>query len=189
MAQGILRRGADCFQTAVHLRRYGSIKNHFFRLFCTVPGDWSHDQLVSYAGEMIVGQGTPAANEVVIRIDDYLIADASIYSLDEAKAHFDIRQIYSTELGQALARAYDKRIARTLIQGARISTGDLTADLPAGLSPDDPYRTGTQVDLNKATPTADDLVASVFAAAEALDKKDVSSENRVLVATPEAYYS
>ena len=68
---------------------------------------------------MIVGQGTPAANEVVIRIDDYLIADASIYSLDEAKAHFDIRQIYSTELGQALARAYDKRIARTLIQGAR----------------------------------------------------------------------
>ena len=33
------------------------------------------------------------------------------------------------------------------------------------------------------------MVASVFAAAEALDKKDISSENRVLVCTPEAYYS
>ena len=140
-------------------------------------------------GQMIVGQGTPASNEVVIRIDDYLISDCSIYSLDEAKAHYDIRQIYSTELGQALARAYDKRIARTLIQGARTSTGDLTANLPAGLSPDDPYRTGTQIDINKASPTADDLVASAFAAAEALDRKDVSSEGRVLVCTPEAYYT
>ena len=32
-------------------------------------------------GSMIVGQGDMAQNEVVIRIDDYLIADASLYSL------------------------------------------------------------------------------------------------------------
>ena len=140
-------------------------------------------------GQFVGGQGDLAANEVVIKIDEYLTAAADIYDLDEAKAAYDIRSIYSTELGEALARAWDKRIARLLAIGARTSTGDLTANLPVGLSPDDPYRTGTSIDLNKATPTADDLVASVFAAAEALDSKDISKENRCLVCTPESFYT
>jgi hypothetical protein len=88
-----------------------------------------------------------------------------------------------------LLRAWDKRIARLLAIGARTSTGDLTQDLPSGLSPDDPYRTGTVVDINKAAPTADDLVAAVFAAAEALDSKDISKENRCVVCTPESFYT
>ena len=140
-------------------------------------------------GDFIDGQGSMAQNEVVIRIDDYLTAAADIFSLDEAKTHFDQRSIYSTELGEALARAYDKRIARLVAIGARTSTGDLTADLPAGLSPDDPFRTGTQIDLNNAAATANDYVAAVFTAAQALDEKDVSSDNRVLVCTPEIFYT
>ena len=140
-------------------------------------------------GAFIGGQGNIAQNEVVIRIDDYLTAAVDLYDLDEAKSHYEIRSIHSTELGEALSRAYDKRVARLLAIGARTSTGDLTADLPNGLSPDDPFRTGTVVDINKATPTADDLVASVFAAAQALDEKDISKENRVLVCTPESYYT
>ena len=140
-------------------------------------------------GAFVGGQGDLAQNEVVIKIDEYLTAAADIFDLDEAKAAYDIRSIYSTELGEALARAYDKRLARLLAIGARTSTGDLTADLPAGLSPDDPYRTGSVIDINKASPTADDLVASVFAAAQALDEKDISKENRCLVCTPESYYT
>ena len=140
-------------------------------------------------GDFIDGQGSMAQNEVVIRIDDYLTAAADIFSLDEAKTHFDQRSIYSTELGEALARAYDKRIARLVAIGARTSTGDLTANLPTGLSPDDPFRTGTQIDLNNAAATANDYVAAVFTAAQALDEKDVSSDNRVLVCTPEIFYT
>lgn len=139
-------------------------------------------------GEMIVGQGNMAQNEVVIRIDDILMADASLYDLDQAKAHFDIRNIYSTELGTAMARTHDKRIARTITLGARTSTTDLTANLPAGQT-DDPFRTGSRININKATPTADDLVASVFSAAEALDKKDVSADGRVLICNPESFYT
>jgi hypothetical protein len=68
------------------------------------PGDW------------IVGQGNKGMiGEKIITIDDLLIADASIYDLDEAKLHWDVRSIYSTELGRALARAYDQRLARTLL--------------------------------------------------------------------------
>ena len=140
-------------------------------------------------GKMIEGQGNMAQNEVVIKIDDLLIADAALYDLDEAKNHYDIRRIYSTELGQALAREMDKRIARVLTLGARTATSDLTANLPAGLSPDDPYRVGTRIDLNKATPTPDDLVAAAFAAAQAMDEKDIPSDGRVLVCSPEVYYT
>ena len=60
------------------------------------------------AGDLIQGQGNMAQNEVIIKIDNYLLADAQIYSLDEAKNHYDIRSIYSTELGQALATATAK---------------------------------------------------------------------------------
>ena len=140
-------------------------------------------------GKMIEGQGNMAQNEVVIKIDDLLVADAALYDLDEAKNHYDIRRIYSTELGQALAREMDKRIARVLTLGARQATSDLTANLPAGLSPDDPYRVGTRIDINKATPTPDDLVAAAFAAAQALDEKDIPSDGRVLVCSPEIYYT
>ena len=140
-------------------------------------------------GKQIEGQGNMAQNEVVIKIDDLLIADAALYDLDEAKNHFDIRSIYSRELGQALARAYDKRLARVLTLGARQSTADLTANLPTGLTPDQAARTGTRININDATPTSDDYVAAVFAAAKALDEKDVSPENRVLVCTPEVYYT
>lgn len=140
-------------------------------------------------GKMIEGQGNMAQNEVVIKIDDLLIADAALYDLDDAKNHYDIRSIYSKELGLALAREFDKRIARVLTLGARVATSDLTANLPAGLSPDDPYRVGTRIDLAKATPTPDDLVASVFAAAQALDEKDIPPDGRVLVCSPEIYYT
>ena len=53
--------------------------------------------------------------EKIITIDDLLIADASIYDLDEAKLHWDVRSIYSKELGRALSRAYDQRLVRTLL--------------------------------------------------------------------------
>jgi hypothetical protein len=140
-------------------------------------------------GTQVVGQGNMAQNEVTISIDDLLLASASIADIDDAKNHYDIKSIYSTELGEALARQVDERLARCVIQGARQATTDLTANLPAGLSPDDPFRTGTRIDLAKATPTPDDYVAAVFAAAAALDKKDVSSDNRVLVCTPDVYYT
>jgi hypothetical protein len=138
---------------------------------------------------MIVGQGNMAQNEVVIKIDDLLIADASLYDLDEAKAHYELRQVYSKELGEAMAREYDKRVARVATLGARVTTGDLDLDLPVGLSPDDPFRTGTRINLNNATPSPDDYVAALFAAAQALDEKDVPPGDRHAICSPDVYYT
>ena len=140
-------------------------------------------------GKQVVGQGQLEQNEVVIKVDDLLIADATLYDLDDAKNHYDIRSIYSTELGRAMARAYDKRIARVIALAARISTADLQANQPSGLSPDQQMRTGSQITLGSATPSSDDLVATVFSAAEALDKKDVPQDSRYLVCDPGTYYT
>ena len=139
-------------------------------------------------GTLIEGQGDTAMNEVVVNIDDLLIADASLYDLDDAKNHYDIRSIYTTELGRAMATTFDRRIARVITLGARITDGDLEADLP-NANVIDPFRTGTQIDLAEDDPSSDDLVAAVFTAAETLDSKDVPSEGRSLVCTPEMYYT
>ena len=71
------------------------------------PGDW------------ITGQGNKGEiGSKIITIDDLLVADVSLYDLDEAKLHWDVRSIYSKELGRALARSYDKRLARTLLSAS-----------------------------------------------------------------------
>lgn len=140
-------------------------------------------------GQMVVGQGNLGQNEVIINIDDLVIADASIYDLDEAKAHFDSRQIYSVELGEALARRYDRRVARVAVMAARQTVSDLTANLPVGLTPDQQPRTGARIDLASASPTSNALVSAVFACAQVLDEKDVPKNDRFLVCRPAEYYS
>ncbi len=138
-------------------------------------------------GSEVTGQGTPAQNEVIIYIDQKLISAVVLDEVEELKAHWDQRQIYSMEMGQAMAREHDKRLARMLCLGARISTSDLTADLPSGLSPDDPFRTGTRVDLANATPSPDDYVAALFAMKQAFNEKDIPMEGRGAVLTPEVH--
>lgn len=138
-------------------------------------------------GTEVTGQGNGAQNEVTIKIDDKLIAAVALDEIDEAKAHYDIRQIYSTELGRAMSREYDKRFARVLTLAARQTTSDLTANLPSGLSPDDPFRTGTRVDLANASPSPDDYVAALFAAKQAMTEKDIPADGRIAVVTPEVH--
>ena len=84
-------------------------------------------------GAFVSGQGDMAQNEVIIKIDQYLTAAADIFDLDEAKAAYDIRSLYSNEWGEALARAWDKRHARLTAIGARPCTGDMTEDRQPGM--------------------------------------------------------
>jgi hypothetical protein len=139
-------------------------------------------------GAMVGGQGSLAQNEVIINVDDLTIADATIHDLDEAKNHFSSRQIYSVELGEALARLWDRRVARVATLAARQSTSDLSANLPTGMTPNQQPRTGTRIDLNNASPSSNSLVSAVFAAAQALDEKDVPPNDRVLICRPAEYY-
>jgi hypothetical protein len=77
-------------------------------------------------GTEILGQ-TIKHNEITVTIDDLLISDAFVASIDELKNHYDVRAPYSNELGGALALFEDRTIAQCIIKAARgaaLFTGD-----------------------------------------------------------------
>lgn len=81
-------------------------------------------------GQQILGQGNYSAgdgNERIITLDGLLIADEVIYDLDELKDYVDVRQDITHQLGQALAREWDSRVARVLYGAAKDTTEPLNA--------------------------------------------------------------
>ena len=144
-------------------------------------------------GTQILGQGNDPSdiNQRVIELDALMIADAAVYQIDELMNFYDIRQIYTTELGRSLAYEYDKRVARILYAAASNTTEPLAKNpLNAG-------RIGQLIDLgdNAATFDAktrqargDMLVDAIFDARVAFEKKDVSIDNMCGVFAPDDYY-
>ena len=61
-------------------------------------------------------------SERTIHIDGVLTASAFLADIDEAKNHYEVRSIYSTEIGRQLAYTADKNLIRTVIAGARETT-------------------------------------------------------------------
>lgn len=102
-----------------------------------------------------------AHNEVVVSIDDLLISPVFIAEIDEAMTHYDVRSTYSTEMGRALAVAYDKNVARNLFRaanGAALFTGDVG---------------GTSTIDADARTSATSLAASLWAAKQTMEEADV----------------
>mgnify|MGYP003631438242 CR=1 FL=1 len=133
------------------------------------------------AGENILDSGNSYLSQIkhaekVINIDSMLTANTMIYELDEAMNHYDVRSIYTTELGRALALKFDKTIAQVLALSARGSSliggngGTVLAKGASGLD------TGTEI--------AD----AIYDAAQALDEKDVPAEDRFCAMKPAEYY-
>ena len=60
--------------------------------------------------------------EKIINVDSLLISSAFVANIDEMMNHYDVRSIYSTELGRALAQRFDQNIAKTLALGASDSS-------------------------------------------------------------------
>jgi len=132
------------------------------------------------AGDDLLGSGNYlsqiAHNEKVINIDDMLVASSLIPRIDELKNHYDLRSIYSAELGKALAKRMDIQILKTLFAAGLTSTANFTGG-----------NTGTEL-TGADTLTAPGLVAALFDCAKALDEKEVPSEDRFAILTPFQYY-
>lgn len=127
-------------------------------------------------GAPVLGSSQIPHNEVVIKIDDLLLADVSIYDLDEAKNHYDIRGEYADQLGAALARRFDQTVARVIAKAARSGA---VVDGLAG---------GTELIDADAKTNGDSLVRSIFDSAEAMDEKNVPEDNRYCAVAPAQYY-
>tara|TARA_Y100001972_G_scaffold73647_1_gene89487 strand:- start:4090 stop:5118 length:1029 start_codon:yes stop_codon:yes gene_type:complete len=115
-----------------------------------------------------------AHNERQIFIDQLLVSSTLIAEIDELRNHYDLRSIYSKELGKSLAKECDINIIKTFIAAANES-----ATAPQGA--------GSVLDGGDLV-TAEAMVNALFAVAETLDGKDVPSEDRFAVMAPQQYY-
>jgi len=127
------------------------------------------------AGAEITGNVINQA-EKIITIDDLLIAHSFVSEIDELRNHYDIRQIYANELGEALSRTVDNHLLQLAVLGARSST------IVTGGSG------GTVITDSDAHTNATSLIASIFECAEALDEKNVPENDRFCVVSPDIYY-
>lgn len=121
-------------------------------------------------------------NEKVIFIDDVLVSSVFVADIDEMKNHYDVRSIYSTEIGRALAYTADKNLIRSVIAGARKTTDRFGIS-----SGTDTTYLGAQIGIT-ASPTGATIIAGLFNAAQKMDEKNVPSTDRYAILRPDMYY-
>lgn len=115
--------------------------------------------------------------ERVISIDNLLLSSTFIGRIDEAMNHYDVRSIYSTELGRALAQKFDRTVLQVLSNTATI------AEAFSGSG------TGTTLNKGTAVRTGANLAAAIYEAAQTLDEKNIPSDGRYVVVKPAEYYA
>lgn len=118
-------------------------------------------------------------NETPIHIDDLLIAATFIANIDEAMNHFDVRSIYSGELGSALALKWDGNVIRKALKAARITTPKITGLTTA---------VGTVLEKGATVATtASVLAAAIYEAGQKMTEKNVPKDGRVAYLRPAQY--
>ncbi|MFA7168236.1 MAG: phage capsid protein [Sphaerochaetaceae bacterium] len=128
-------------------------------------------------GEEILG-GKIKHAERVITIDELLIAPTFIANIDEAKNHYDVRSVYTREMGAKLANTMDKHVLQTAVKAARS---------PATI--DDPDQAGGSTIYGVDHTSGDALAEAMFEAARILDEKFVPEDQRYLFVRPAEFYA
>ena len=127
-------------------------------------------------GTEIDGQTTKAA-ERIINIDSLLVAPVFVANIDEAMAEYEVRSIYSTESGIALADRMDEQLLRVVVLAARAASTITSGNGGTVI-------TDADADVNGAS-----LAASIYAMAQAFDEKNVpEGDMRNVAVKPAQYY-
>ena len=116
------------------------------------------------------------ANEKIIQMDDLLVSSQFVYDLDEVISQYSTRSEISKQIGEALAKFYDERIAKVLDIASRensVVTGE-----PGGFEVS--IGSGNQFKAQK-------IVDGLFEAAAVLDERNAPQEGRVCVLSPRQY--
>ena len=132
-------------------------------------------------GTEITGQDM-AHNETVITVDDLLISDVFIADIFEAMNHYEVRGEYSRQLGEALARTFDKQVLRVGVQSARAD--NKITGLPGGTTL---TLTGGYAGANDAD-KAIELADSIFEIHQAMLENDVDPSDAYCLLTPADYF-
>jgi hypothetical protein len=140
------------------------------------PATWKTEAAYLVPGNTLLGKGDIRHNERVITIDELLAAHQMVYNLDEAMNHYDVRGIYSTEMGRALAKKYDINVIATGILAARTNTKLFGNDAIEAAK----LGGATSTDADYAT-DGEKLSAGIFNAGVTLDGKDVPDDRFALL--------
>lgn len=124
------------------------------------------------AGTQLLGTNDIKSNERTINIDRPLIADTFVASIDEAISHFDVRSDYTKLLTRALAKKADQQLLQIAVLAARAAATVTGGDGGSILTD-----AGFQTD-------GESLYNGLFDAQQALDEKDVPSEDRFVAMKP-----
>jgi hypothetical protein len=114
-----------------------------------------------------INGGVIKHNEKLITIDGLCIAPVFVADVDEAMNHFEVRSIYSKEMGRALALNYDRNICRSILLAAR-GAAQITGDASSA---------GGFLQVATGLTSATALAAGIIAAKQALDIKDNPVDN------------
>lgn len=127
-----------------------------------------------------------AHSERVVNINDLLVSSAFIAKIDEAMNHYDVRSIYSNEIGTALAKAADVAIFKS-IANASIGKDNAGAALDQA---DSTPTSGATVLSGEAVATISGQEGAdlIFEALQTLDSKNITGEKYVVL-TPALYYA
>jgi len=140
------------------------------------PATWKATARYHTAGTPIVGSNQIEHNQRIINIDNLLISDVFIDDLQAAKNHYDVRSIYSNELGIALAKEYDSNVARVILLASRANATTTSGN------------GGSKVSNAAAKTDGEILAGLIFDANQALDEKDVPEGERYAAVKPAQYY-
>jgi len=136
--------------------------------------------------------------EKVINVDDLLVATTFLDKLDEAKNYYDVRSIYTQELGRALARQFDTNtLGLAVLSAATFSgavptartanvTGSGAGELVTSATFNSQHTSGT---ITNSAGVVQAFIDSLFTMARKMDEKNVPSEERYCVVTPGTYYT
>lgn len=153
------------------------------------PATWKIGSEYHEAGTELLGLDVET-KEYSISLDDRpLVSHFEVDDIDVALSHFDTRNELASECGRELARQMDRKIAALLINAARVTADTGTNSFPiggntyAGSNADFTYTTwGSEV--NAAA-----LVEQIGLVAQAMDEKDIPSNDRACVVNVALFYA
>jgi len=122
--------------------------------------------------------------ERLIWVDKLLTSSVFVAKVEEIINHYDVRGIYSTELGRAMAKKFDQQLLLLAVIGAY--TDASAADQPTAEFV--PFG-GTVVQTpGPGAATAVAILQGIRVAMQVLDEQDIPAEDRAIVVSPETFY-
>lgn len=82
------------------------------------PKTWKATAEYHSPGQEMLGTDIDTT-EIVVTVDDILVSHVALSDIDVILSHFDVRGPYAKTMGHALAKVFDKNVARQLVLAAR----------------------------------------------------------------------